>query len=178
MLRLIGELFLACWLLGGIGFVAIGASGGLAAGVGELYGKRIVAGDPPGVTYTAERCEDFTQYHPEATTCSAAAIAHHYDEVVGYRLSAGILGVLALGAYGLIGRRLRPARRALPETFVATAGAALYGGVGAVLVAMSAMQLAFGPSDGSGNFLSGGIVSFLLGAVFALSLLRTLARAP
>jgi hypothetical protein len=43
-------------LLGAVGLVAIGASGPLAELLGRLFGPAFVAGDLPGMTYTAAVC--------------------------------------------------------------------------------------------------------------------------
>src|SRR5436190_11734868 len=61
------QLVMAMLLLGSIGMIAIGVSGLVAAGMGSAWGKSFVAGDPPGITYTAARCADFFEYHPRPT---------------------------------------------------------------------------------------------------------------
>jgi hypothetical protein len=87
---LLGELALGAVLLGGVGLTAIGVSGLLAEGMGALVGERFVSGDPPGVSYTPDRCADFFEYAPQARTCEEAATIHHFGEVVTYRVAAGI----------------------------------------------------------------------------------------
>lgn len=103
----VGELARAAVLLGAVGLVAIGASGALAELLGRLFGPAFVAGDLPGVTYTAQRCAEFLEYFPDAGGCEQAAAMHHWGEVVEYRVAAGVLGLLVLGAFLL----WRPRRR-------------------------------------------------------------------
>src|SRR5205085_5861062 len=136
-------------LLGGIGFVAVGASGAVAAGMGSAWGKAFVSGDPPDIRYTAARCAQFQEYYPRPT-CEEAATAHHFDEVVTYRLAAGLLGLLALGAYRAARRRVAPAVGVLPDAFVPTVGAAVYGVAAAGLLFLGLTQLPAGSSNGAG----------------------------
>ena len=160
-----------------IGFLSIALSAGVAVIFGKAFGKPFISGDAPGVTYTASRCADFREYHPEAKTCAGAATAHHYDEVVGYRLDAGILGVLSLIGFAIIRRanRRRYGRaRALPDGFTTAIGTALFGLAAAGLLGLSSMSIAFGNSNGQGDFLSGGVVAFAIFIVFGVALLRTL----
>jgi HAAS len=171
----LGQLVLAMVLLGGIGLAAIGVSG-VVEGMGMAFGKTFVAGDPPGLTYTPARCADFQEYYPTAPSCADAAVDHHFDETVQYRVAAGVLGLLVLGGYWLA-RRRRPVRPLglLPDGFVATTGAGLFGLVGGFLVLSSLNQLVLGV-DGAGQYLSGGIVSLPVALAFLISLNRTLAR--
>jgi hypothetical protein len=169
---LLGELVLAAVLLGGVGLTAIGVSGLLAEGMGALAGQRFVSGDPPGVSYTPDRCADFFEYAPQARTCEEAATIHHFGEVVTYRVAAGILGLLALGLWWLLRRRRdRPAL--LPDGLVPGIGAATFGAAAAALLLESIGLLAFGA--GAGQYLSGGLVSLVVAAAFAVGCWRALA---
>lgn len=168
------EAVLALTLVAGIGLVAIGASGALAGVLGPAVGKTYVAGDPSGVTYTPARCADFREYFPKASTCEAAATAHHFDEIVTYRLAAGVLGLLVLAGYGLV-RRRRPSARglALPDGFTATIGTVPFAVAAAVLCLPALGSTAMGDSSGAGGQLTGGVVAALAAAGFATSLYRT-----
>ena len=172
---LIAEFCVSFILLAAIGLVAIGVSGAVAAVMGAAFGQPFVAGDAPGVIYTADRCADFLRFHPEAGDCAGAAVAHHYDEVVWMRIETGVLGLLALGGWWLLRRRY-PAgtgSRRLPRTFVPTATAALFGVAAIVLVGVGGMQTLFGANSG-GAWLSGGIVSTVVFTVASASLLSRL----
>ncbi len=116
-------------VLGGVGLVAVGLSGLLAAGAGMLFGTSWLAGDPPAVHYSAARCRDFFEYAPHARSCELAATEHHFVEVVGYRIAAGFLGVLVLGACALLARRRPRLFRTdrLPAAFDATFAAGVFG---------------------------------------------------
>jgi hypothetical protein len=157
------------------GLLAIGLSGVLAFAIGQATGKDFIAGDLPGVTYTAERCTDFFEYHAEAPNCATAATAHHYDEVVYQRLDAGILGLIMLAAYFAALRLRHPSR--LPRLFAPTIGAAVFVLAGCGFTLMALGPTVTGESDGAGAFLSAGIVSLAFGAVFGLRLLPLLTPA-
>lgn len=170
------QLAIAAWLLAAVGFAAIGASGVLAAGFGRAFGKAFVAGDPPGVTYSQARCADFARLHPEQPGCAQAAIAHHYDEVVGYRFDAGVLGILLLASYVALRRRYRHAAgaRLLPASLTPAAGSALFGAAGVALCGLAALQLASGWSSGVGAALASGLVALVASTGFASALVRAL----
>lgn len=172
------QLALALVLIAGIGLVGIGASGAVARGMGSVFGKAFVSADTNGVTYTAARCADFREYHPEARSCEAAAIAHHFDEVVNYRLAAGILGVAVLFGWWFVRRRgwgWPAAADAIPHGFGATVGAALFGVAAIGLLGQSLGPMVIGgDSLGTGQYLSGGVVAALIATGFGLNLLRIL----
>src|SRR5437773_11513594 len=100
----VGVLFLA-W----VGFISIGVSGVVAAGMQAAFGAAFVAGDLPDVTYTAERCTELEEYTPAGSSCPQAAALHHADETVTYRLAAGVLGLVLLGIWALVRRKGRRA---------------------------------------------------------------------
>jgi hypothetical protein len=97
--------------------------------LGRLFGAGFVAGDLPGMTYTPERCAESLEYFPDAGSCAKAAALHHWGEVVEYRVAAGVLGLLVLGAFLLWRLRARPPEYlgVLPDGFPATVATSLYG---------------------------------------------------
>jgi hypothetical protein len=155
-----------------VGLIAIGASGLLAFGISTIAGKEYVAGDQPGVTYTAARCTDFLEYHPEAPDCATAATRHHFDEVVAYRIAAGILGLAALAAYFVARRVLKPSR--LPGLFAPTIGTTLFGLAGAGFTVVALGQT-LTDSNGAGSYLSAGLVAGLVALIYAMKLIPQLA---
>lgn len=165
----LGVLFLA-W----VGFVAIGVSGVVAAGMQAAFGSGFLAGDLPDVTYTADRCTDLKEYAPAGATCAEAAALHHSDETVTYRLAAGVLGLLLLGVWLVVRRRNAAPPGALPPGLVEAAGTALFGVVGLALLAQGFELLVLGPGTGEGADLSAGIVSLVVAALFAIGLFRSL----
>jgi hypothetical protein len=166
----LGVVFLA-W----VGFVSIGVSGVVAAGMQAAFGAGFLAGDFPGVTYTPDRCADLREYAPTSATCAEAAALHHSDETVTYRIAAGVLGLLLLGVWLLARRRRAVPGEGLPAGMVEAAGSALFGVVGLALLAQGLELLALGPSTGEGADLSAGIVSMVVAALFGVGLYRSLA---
>jgi hypothetical protein len=163
---LLVETFRALLLLGVVGLLAVGASGLLAWSAGGLFGKAFVSGDAPGVAYTAARCADLREYAPGSATCAAAAVSHHFDEVVGYRLAAGVLGLLVLVVWLAVTRpwrrtagRWQASYGVLPATFVPTVGSALFGAAALMLPYGLLDLVASGAGHGSGALITAGAVS-------------------
>ncbi len=153
--------FVGCWIAGSTGLIAIGISGLVAEVFGRLYGAAFVAGDAPGVTYTADRCADYFEYFPHARDCADAAALHHWGEVVEGRVAVGVLGALALLVLWLVRRATALGTPAWtpPRGSVALPMTALYGLVGLALSGLSLMQLAVHDTHGVGANLSAGVVS-------------------
>ncbi len=180
------ELCRAAVVLGAVAMVAVGVSGALAELFGRVWGATFVAGDLPDVTYTPARCSDFFEYFPHAANCEAAASLHHWGEVVGYRVSLGVLGLLVLGGYALLRRRAQRRARGsaaqaqylgvLPDGFSATVATSLYAVAAAGLLLLSLDSIAVGGAHaGGGQWLSGAIVALAMTAVYGTSWLRTVA---
>jgi len=165
--------FSGAWLLAAVGMIAIGFSGLVAEVMGRLISPNFVAGDPSGVTYTADRCADYFEYFPNATSCANAAELHHWGEVVEYRVAAGVLGLLGLGAYVLL-RRIGWLSKP-PSGPLALVTAAVFGLAGMLLTLPPVMEMVFGGTSGVGANLSGGLVALLLAAYAALLAFRRVA---
>ncbi|PZS35484.1 MAG: hypothetical protein DLM59_02975 [Pseudonocardiales bacterium] len=154
-----GDLILAAIGLGSVGMVAVGVSGLVAEALGAIFGRGFVAGDPSGVTYTKARCDYLLEYAPGAHNCAEAATAHHFGEVVEYRVAAGVLGLIGLGVWLLL-RRRTPRAGVLPEGFTSTVATALFTVAAAGLLLESVdMTAVGGESSGVGALLSGGLVA-------------------
>jgi hypothetical protein len=174
------QVFAAGWLLGGIGMVSIGLSGALAAFVAAVYGKDLVAADKPTDRLSPERCEYLLAGYPSASSCHAASVAHHTEEIVRNGLTAGVLGVLALVVFQLARRsrrfaRFRPLTVLPPAGMTAAVGTAVFGLAGAVLVESAMSRLNAGERWGAGYSLVSGLATipaFLLCAVWAFHEIR------
>jgi hypothetical protein len=169
--ELVHHLAISILGLAGVGLVTIGLSGLVALAMGLAFGKSFVAGDPPGVTYTSERCAEFMEYYKG--NCNTAATAHHFDEVVSYRVAAGVLGILACGAYRLL-RRVWPRSR-LPRILIPTIGASIFGVAALLLTLLGLQQTVFGVNQAGAN-LSGGLVAGVFFAIYGLRLIPALSR--
>jgi hypothetical protein len=180
MFTILRQLAARAFVLGAVALVAVGVSGGVAAGLGAVAGHRFVAGDPPGVTYSAARCSEFREYVPQAGTCEQAATEHHFGEVVEYRAAAGVLGLVLLAGYA-VARRQRPqwfAVDRLPTAFDITVATTAYGIAAAFLIGYAFDQMLL-KYDGAGLFLSGGIVAAACAIFFAARFVRVItAPAP
>lgn len=159
-------------LLAGVGAVAVGVSGLVAAVLRVAGGTRFVVDVAPGQQLSAADCARWLGQQPGAPSCHAAAVADWIGEVIWYRVAAGVLGLALLVAWSLA-RRVRPGvGRLLPptvrDTVAATAftGAAVYGlgrGVDLGLVASG---------HGSGQWYSAGLVAAAGAAWFGARLVR------
>jgi hypothetical protein len=96
---------LAGSLIGGIALVAVGISGAIGWGLAALRGGTfLVAPFPPG-SYTSADCTRWLAGDPSAHNCIAAMTSDHVGEVILNSLAAGVLGLIALCAYGWMRRR-------------------------------------------------------------------------
>jgi hypothetical protein len=152
------------------GLVAIGVSGVLAQVLGWLFGPAFVAGDLPWVRYTPQRCAELG--HP-GQGCLDAVVRDHFGEVVGTRLAAGVLGLLVLGGYALVRRRLGAARVTPVPGVLPVTGTALYGVAAAVLLLDGTnLATAGGAHAGSGQCWSAAVVALVMFLAYARSLYR------
>jgi hypothetical protein len=144
-----------------VGLIAIGLSGVVCGLIRYRYGDHTLALDSQSAQLSASRCADLMEYHPEKTTCAAAELAHHADEIVEYRLAAGVLGLLALGAYVVVRSRSDltddeshdQRRRYL---WLATGAF----GLGAVILLSIGTSVQLGSGDAALRWFTDGAVSF------------------
>jgi hypothetical protein len=118
---------LAGSLIGGIALVAVGISGAIGWGLAALRGGTfLVAPFPPG-SYTSADCARWLTGDPAAHNCIAAMTSDHVGEVILNSFAAGVLGVIALSAYGWMRRRWqdRGTLTALPIGSAEAVGAVL-----------------------------------------------------
>jgi MYXO-CTERM domain-containing protein len=173
------QAFVGTWLVGGLLGVAIGVSGVMAALLGTFVGADFVSGDASGVTYTAERCAEYFEYVPTATSCAEAAAVHHFGEIEQSRIAVGVLGLFGLGVLWLVRRRTSLGHPAAtpPAAMVAVVLLALFGLASALLGGLSLMELAFGQTSGVGANLSAGVASGLAALAVAAWILARRRRA-
>jgi len=170
---LLGALVLSGLMLGAIGLLAVGASGVVAGGERITMGDRFVAGDLSGRTYDAARCHELREYASRSASCLDAAAAHHSDEVVVYRLAAGVVGVAALALWWIARGRVR--RAALPPSLVPALGVMAFGLAAAVTAAQGGNALVEGGlRAGAGQWLSAAPTAAVVAVLFAAALLRSL----
>jgi hypothetical protein len=95
--------------------------------------------------------------------------------VVEYRVAAGVLGLLILGAFLLWRRQARPPAylSVLPDGFAATVATSLYGVAAAVLAVERLDALLVAGGDGTGQWLSGAVVALAMAVAYGISLYRT-----
>ncbi|WP_423183279.1 permease prefix domain 1-containing protein [Arthrobacter sp. NyZ413] len=157
--------------LAAVGAIAVGLSGALSELFGRVWGAGFVSGDLPGVAYTAARCAVLQAPYP-GLDCAQAAAAHHWGEIVEYRVALGVLGLVLLLVW-----RVLPRDTALPAGLVPSLAAAafLLAAAGTGLLALNAAVQGW---QGTGAWLSAAVVALPLGAVFALTALRAMRMKP
>jgi len=96
---------LAGSLIGGIALVAVGVSGAIGWGLAALRGGTFLVAPFPQGSYTRSDCARWLAGDPSTHSCLTAMTADHVGEVILNSFAAGLLGVLALSAYGWMRRR-------------------------------------------------------------------------
>ncbi|MDN3355867.1 permease prefix domain 1-containing protein [Actinomadura sp. DC4] len=158
--------------LAAVGLIAVGVSGVISEVLGRLFGPAFVSGDLPWVRYTPQRCAELRGLFP-GHDCLEAATLDHWGEVVWFRVAAGALGLLILGAYALVRRRAKPPALVLRPGLVPAAGAAVYGLAAMVLALQGADAAALGGTrGGGGQWWSAGIVALAAAVAYLRSASR------
>jgi hypothetical protein len=156
------------------GLLAIAISGAICLGLSHAFGKNAIAGDSQSAHLSTARCLDLFEYFPDASSCSAAELAHHSDEIIFYRLGmapvAAVVFLTQALAARIIGvtederRRQRPWHRAL--------GVVAFGLASLALLSIGLVKVAAGSSTGTARWLSDGSVSLAFFALYAGSAYR------
>ncbi len=176
----LGELVMTAWKLGSIALLAVAGSGLVAFVMNGLLGRQFVGGNPhsSGVI-PAGACHYWMSIWPAAHSCAQAATLEISSDAVSLRLLALIPGLVALGGY-VIARRFLRTRGwrgdVLPDGFVPTVAACLFGALTAGLTWASFSAANSGTNGGPGTYLSGAIVTLAVATGFVPALRRTLLR--
>jgi hypothetical protein len=157
-----------------LAFIAIGVSGAVCGFVRYRYGDHTLAADSQSQTLSAARCADLLEYHPEKTNCSAAELAHHADEVVEYRLGAGVMGLLAMATYFIARSRLglTDGERLQQEFRYLASATAAFALAAAMLIGVG-VGVQFNSGEAAPRWFSDGGVALAFFVLHAAWLLRT-----
>ena len=157
--------------LAAVGAIAVGVSGAISELFGRIWGAGFVAGDLPGVAYTAARCA-VLQAPYAGLDCAQAAAEHHWGEVVEYRVVFGVLGLVLLLVW-----RLLPHEAQLPAGLAPSLAAAAFL-LAAAATGVQALNAAVQGWQGTGAWLSAVVVALPLAVVFAVAALRRMRMKP
>jgi len=161
-------------LLGGLGALAVGVSGAVAAMLRALGGNRFLVDSPPGQSFDLAHCATWLALSPHAHSCREAALSDWANEAVFYRLAVGVIGLMALAAFVLMRRRWRWGL--MPVTVLDAVAAAAFG-LASAAVLISGLNAAVGAhGHGVGQWLSAALIALPAGAVAGVRLLRDLAE--
>lgn len=170
------QLMMTAVLLGGVGAAAVGVSGLVAELVRLLAGAQVLVAPRPGTALAAVDCARWLAADPSAHTCRDAAVADWVDEVVGYRIAIGVLGLVAVGAFAWLRRRSRDSSRwtTLPPTVGNTFAVTGFAVAGVWTLGMGIDLIVVDSGNGSGQWLSAAPVALTAAAVFGCRLVRNL----
>jgi hypothetical protein len=166
-------------LLAGVGGLAVGASGLVAAGIRAVGGSRVVVDAPLSRALAGSDCARWLAADPGARTCRDAAIADWAAETVFYRIGLGIVGLACVLLYHWLRRRSghRGGPAALPPLVTDAVATALFGAAALGTLALGLHAVISSGGNGSGQWLSAGLVALVAAGVFGLRLLTDL-RTP
>jgi hypothetical protein len=180
-LSVFAELLMAAWKLASIAVLAVAGSGLVAFVMNQVMGPSFVGGSAASVSgVPSATCQRWMGLWPHVQYCGQAAVLETSSDAVTLRLLTLIPGLILLEGYLLARRYQRKrGRRAdlLPDAFVPTVAACLFGALtaGLALLAVIAPPAATG-AGGPGTFLSAAIVTLLITIGFVPALRRVLLR--
>lgn len=168
------------WVLAAIGALAVGVSGLIAAVIRGAGGARALVDVAPGQVLSASDCVRWLAADPGAHSCRDAALSDWAAETVYYRIAFGILGALALLAFGLLRRRPSQALRwaALPATVSNTIAATAFAAAGCWTLGLGVSAIVANSGHGSGQWFSAAVVSLAAAGVFGWRLVHDLRGDP
>lgn len=149
----------ALTLLGGVGLVAVGLSGLLAAAMTALFGEQFVGGGLARSVFGS----------------APVPVAEHAGDAVSLRVLAGMVGVVVLAVLWVL-RRVRPETmrlRVLPVAYLDLVALVVFAGATLLLFAASTDQIVQHAGHGAGFFLSGAVVSLAGALAYGLRSVRS-----
>jgi MYXO-CTERM domain-containing protein len=172
---LLRRLALTAALVGGAGFVAIGAAGVVGRLLQAVRGNVFMTAPWPHGTYTQADCARWLAGDPGSRSCVTAMLADHAFDFLLQTTAAGLLGLIALAAYLFLRRRWRDraTTTALPPGTAEALGTILAGAAAVYFFGVVADIETVRHGIGAGRPLSLGIAAAGAAAVFALALWRT-----
>ncbi len=180
-LAVFGELVMTAWQLATVAVLAVAGSGLVALVMNQVLGPQFVGGSPAAVAGVGQRaCAHWLHIWSQAQNCGQAAVLETSSDAVDLRLLTLVPGLILLGGY-LLARRYQRQRglRAdlLPEAFVPTVAACLFGALTAGLTYLAVVAPPTATeTGGAGSFLSAAVVTLLITVAFVPALRRALLR--
>lgn len=165
--------------IGTVAALAYAMAGAVARIFQHVYGPGSLGAPWPQGSYSAAECASWMAGRPQAANCDQAQVLDHAQEFLLGTELAGIVGVLGLAAWVVLGRRWRttPSTSLFPRGSAEAIGAALAlaGGLFAAAQGRTASQVAAGSLAGR-DFSLGVGAALALG--YFLARLWSLRRAP
>ena len=158
---LLGQGSWVAMALAGLGLLAVGVSGALAALFNTIAGPGFVGGLPQ--KYSAATCAYYLSIHPGATSCAQAAMWENSHDAVALRLLAGLAGALIVAVAAAWRRVARgdASSLALRDGAVGAIAAMAFAIAAALLLGLSADSAIQHGSNGVGFYLTGGLAGIL-----------------
>ena len=171
---LLRRITLTCALVGGAGFVAIGAAGLIGRLLQALKGNLFMTTPFPPGTYTQADCARWLAGNPGTRSCVAAMLADHAFDYLLQATACGLLGLLGLAAYLFLRHRWsdRATATALPAGTAEGLGAILAGLAAVVFFGQVADLETVQHGVGVGQPLSLGIAAAVTAMIFTIALYR------
>ena len=160
-------------LLAGLGAIAVGVSGLIAAVIRVIGGNHALVGSPAAGSLAPADCARWLHLAPHAASCSVAAADNWADETIYYRLALGLCGVgVLLVRRALIHRAPRVLGWALPPLATDTIAVLFFGAAAAWTLGAGLDTLAVSPHGGAGQWFSAMPVALIATAYFARRLIN------